>query len=777
MKANPPRPPREALLLLAAMVFASPGATMGEEVTDPHGAWVDFAPGDDPFTSDAGLDLRFLNERQAGEGGFVGVDGGRFVRERSGDPIRFWGVDLAPERLRGEALRRAARLLAKRGVNLVRIHGPIFDRGGRLEPERVLQVIEVVEAMKAEGIYSWLSVYFPLWLTPAPGTPWLEGYDGKTHPFAALMFNRSFEEHYRSWWAALLGTPSPSTGVRLVDEPAVAGVEIQNEDSFLFGTFDPDMLPEEQRSILEARFGRWLAERHGSIDQALDDWSAARPGLAPAVVGGPGSLVGAWRRGVRHLGAWWKGVALPRDAPSEGRAALRPPWRIVRDRTPRDQDTVRFLVGEQTAFYGRVRDFLRGAGFRGAITASNWTTVSPAVLGPLEKMSYLGGDFLDRHVYFDCARAGDRSTYQIREGHTYRDRTVLRLEAEDGSPLAVGSPVADPRFDGKPSAISEVSWTRPNRHRSEAPLFLAAVGANQQTEAIVHFALDSDRWSVQPREFMQPWSLLSPAMMGQFPAAAVLFRLGLVAPGAVRVRASLDRGALFRLEGAGWLPGDGPDALRAAGTPVAVTRKPSEPGTEPLVFVADRVEVHFTDGPGRVDWIAGAGGWDGGKRTVESAAGDLQLDLTRGFLLIDAPAAQGVSGDLAAAGTVHTRDLEIRSDLRVGHVVIVALDGQPLSRSSRMLLQVMSEERPTGFRSEPTGDGSRRITSLGRDPWQFRRLEGTVGLRRPDAAWLQVALLDENGYPRERLAGARSIVLRPSTAYYLITDPAIGAAR
>lgn len=764
-------------LLLAALLVAAPCVVWSDNEAGSGGSWVDFAPGEDRFGPEAALDLRDLNERKAGDGGFVVVEAGRFVRERTGEPIRFWGVNVIPGRLGGEGLRKASRILAKRGVNLVRIHGPVFDGSGRLEPERVLQVIEIVEAMKAEGIYSWLSVYFPLWLTPAPGTPWLEGYDGRTHPFAALMFNPGFEAHYRTWWTALLGTRSPATGVRLVDEPAVAAVEIQNEDSFLFGTFDPDRIPEEQRAILESGFGRWLERRHGSIEKALVLWSEATPGLAPVMVGGTSSLAGAWRRGWRLLPAWWKGVALPRDAPAEGRAAIRSIRRMARDRTPRDQETVRFLVGEQAAFYGRVRDFLRTAGFRGAITASNWTTASPEILEALEKMSYLEGDFVDRHLYLDCARRGDLVTYQLRESQTYRDRSALRLEGEDGTPLAVPSPMADPRFEEKPSTISEVSWTRPNRHRSEAPLFLAAYGAHQGTDAIVHFVLDSDRWSVQPRPFAQPWTLLSPGMVGQFPAAALLFRRGLVSPGGVVARASLDREALFRLEGVPWMSGSPPDALRADGVPVTRTARPVGNALDPLAFLAGRVEVNFTDGPGKLGVTSAAGGVDRGARTVASTAGDLRLDLARGVLVIDAPAAQGASGDLGAAGTVRTRDLEIQSALPVGHIVAVSLDGRPLSDSRRILLQVMSEEQPTGFRSEPVEDGRRRIAALGRDPWQFRRLEGTVGFRHPGAERFGVLALDANGYPTEKFVGARSIQLRPSTVYYVISQPAGGASR
>jgi hypothetical protein len=97
--------------------------------------------------------------------------------------------------------------------------------------------------------------------------------------------------------------------------------------------------------------------------------------------------------------------------------------------------------------------------------------------------------------------------------------------------------------------ISETTWNRPNRFRSEAPLYLAAFGALQHSDAIVHFALDSGTWSVKPGYFMQPWTLMSPAMAGQSPAAALVYRRGLVSPGAVLAKVDLNREALLRLEG------------------------------------------------------------------------------------------------------------------------------------------------------------------------------------------------------------------------------------
>jgi len=42
--------------------------------------------------------------------------------------------------------------------------------------------------------------------------------------------------------------------------------------------------------------------------------------------------------------------------------------------------------------------------------------------------------------------------------------------------------------------ISETTFCRPNRYRSEAPLYFATYGALQDTDCIVHFAFDGSRW-------------------------------------------------------------------------------------------------------------------------------------------------------------------------------------------------------------------------------------------------------------------------------------------
>ncbi|HYD82451.1 MAG TPA: hypothetical protein VEA63_00330, partial [Opitutus sp.] len=499
---------------LRSLVFAallSPLAAVGAA------AWFDYAPTADDERGSA-IDLRPLNEPVAGERGFVRVHDGHFALAGSDRPVRFWGVNGPSHHAdTPEQLAREARLLAGRGVNLVRVHGALFNDAGNLDEKKVQRWIAIAEAMKREGIYVLYSIYFPLWLKPAPDHPWLHGYNGEQHPFAALMFNPEFQKRYREWWRTLLLTPSRETGRRLIDEPAVLGVEIQNEDSYFFWTFSEQNVPPPQREMLERRFGEWLIAKHGSLDAAL---------------------------------AAWDGLAFPGDRPLEGRMAFRPLWPIVSEKTARDRDTVAFLLESQRRFYEEQSRFLRELGVKGLITCSNWTTASAEVLGPLEKYSYAIGQFIDRHGYFGSRARGEGAEWSIRAGHTYRDRSALRFDAADGEGARLFvHPSMDPHYAGLPSMISETTWTRPNRYRSEAPLYYAAYGALQDSDAIVHFQFDGSVWSVKPNYWMQPWTLMSPAMMGQFPAAALIYREGLVGKGDVLAKVELGVDRLLALEG------------------------------------------------------------------------------------------------------------------------------------------------------------------------------------------------------------------------------------
>ncbi len=705
------------------------------ELSGDDKGWIPFAPTNDTFKASP-IDLRHLNEKTAGMSGPITTKGSDFIRG-DGEPIRFWAVN-GPSSKPGDDLVYEARLLAKYGVNLARIHHGYYNEQGELDPAKIQEAIEVMTTLKAEGIYSHFSIYFPLWLKPTAETAWAKGYDGKKHPFASLYFNKDFQTQYRNWWKALLTTPHKKTGKKLIDDPAVMGVEILNEDSFLFWTFSDANIPDPQMKMLESQFGDWLKAKYGSLEKTFETW---------------------------------KGDKLKRDNLGEGRVAFRPLWNMANERTIRDKDTVKFLIENQRKFYDETKAFLRDLGFKGVITASNWTTADPRVFGPLEKYSYAGTDFIDRHGYFGCYHKGENADWSIRNGHTYRDRSAFKFEAEEpGKPRLFAHPGIDPSYNNLPSMVSETTFNRPNRFRSEAPVYFAAYGALQGSDAIVHFAFDGARWSVKPGYFMQPWTICSPAMLGQFPATALLYRNGLIQPGEILVDLNLKIGDLLDLQGTP-LPQDAAlDELRLKDVKGTTTLKPGEV-IDPLVHYAGRTNVNFTKEGGASKIVDTSKYIDRAKMTVTSSTNELKLDYGKGVLQLNSPTVQGLCGALKDAGRTDLKDIEVTSALGLGHIIVVSLDGKPLAESGNILVQVMTEERPSQFKTEVAANGVQKITNIGSDPWLFKPIEGAIKFKRADAGKLRVTPLDHYGYPKAKdtSIGATEIKLKPDVVYYVIT--------
>src|SRR5207248_7044665 len=92
---------------------------------------------------------------------------------------------------------------------------------------------------------------------------------------------------------------------------------------------------------------------------------------------------------------------------------------------------------------------------------------------------------------------------------------------------------------------------------------------------------------------------------------------------------------------------------------------------DPLIHFAGRTRVRFTEhgGPARLLDLSRL--IDRAHSTVTSTNGQLKLDYGKGLLTINAPAAQGISGNLRDAGPAQLKDLAISSEMELGHIIAV----------------------------------------------------------------------------------------------------------
>jgi len=637
-------------------------------------------PGADPFDDGAELDLRGMNERVAGGSGWMRRDGGG-LRLGSGDRVRLWGVNLSAANAAQDraSVDYLARRLAKLGVNAIRYHSPLFtDDPDRPDPRRIEQLQYLVAAMKRQGIYTTLSFYFPLWydVKPEHGIEGFESIENKK-PFGLIFFDPTLQRMHRQWLDAALRSENPH-GPPLAEEPALAMVELVNEDSFFFWTFTPQNVPEPHWSRLEKRFGEWLVERYGALD-------AAR--------------------------AAWDGDRADRDAFDAGRAALFGAWFMTRDglrdvgegRRKRIRDQVRFLAELQRDFYADLKRHAREElGYRGLVVASNWQTADPVLLDPIERWTYLAGDVIDRHGYFGGKHEGEGASYSVRRGHRYEDRTALASPGQ--TPLSFVQ-VAD-----RPHIISELGWPQPNRYRLEMAPLAAGAASRLGIDGLFFFTVDNNYLDATA---IAKFQLASPAAIQSFPAAAILFRRGWEQEHDPVWVERLGGKAMFELDPAA----EADERFRHVMALDALRR-------------ADGPEGEAADAPGEVApglrrFLPVHRAYGGEGRVVERGAAPpearrepLLVDPAGWLMLVNTPRIQGVVG---AFERIHTRDLVFDLGGEFQSVLVTSLDGRPIAESSELLVQAIAPDRPYGFRVK---DGV--IEDLGKSPFQMRRINVTV---------------------------------------------------
>jgi len=698
--------------------------------------WWAFEPALDGFGA-SDLDLRRLNEPVAGEGGFVARKGASFVLG-NGRPVRFWAVNCGPGLVRMDpgSVDYLARRLAKLGVNLVRFHGPIFDRGAadptRVDRELLDRLHYFVAALKRQGIYTALSFYFPLWFTIRPGFG-IPGYEEAKDrkPFALLFFDERMQAIYRAWAKVLLTTENPYTKTPLAREPAVALVEIVNEDSYFFWTFKPKAIPGACRRGLERAFGKWLERRHGSIRRAFARWGFLS--------------------------------RLPGDRPAEGRMALFDAWHMTRDgvkksgRSRRIRDQVRFLAEHQRAFYAATIDyFRRDLGLKSLVSCSNWTTADPVLLDALERWTYTAGEVIDQHGYFGGPHRGPSASYRLNVGDTFRDRAGVR------EPWAL--PVRVQTVSGHPQILSEIGWPSPNRFKAEFPFLAATYCALQGVDGICFFAAHGAFWEAEPEKF----PLAVPTILGQFPAAALAYRRGDIQEADAVFEEALDLEDLFALKGSAAVSEQNLDQLRAGDVPSGqMTGDEAGTALHPLAFYVGRVERRFAAGGKSIRRDLGR--FIAPKtKTVQSLTGELGWNWNAGVATVNTARCQGATGFLARAGRIELGDVVIESENEYATVLVVALDDRPIASASKILIQAVTEDRPFGWTVE-----GEKITALGGYPVNVRDITGTITLKRV-ATGSTVQPLDPNGYARGQpgtLGKDRRVRLARDALYTLVTRP------
>jgi hypothetical protein len=732
-----------------------PQSTFPETIVTPENSWA-FSPEPDQFDPSALLDLRYLNEAVAGESGFIGQspDGNDFVKG-DGTPIRFWAINSYIWRASPEAMAEQARFLAKRGVNMVRWHGQLPAEAENIPMQDINteardQLWQMVAAMKQEGIYTTISPYYAAAFDVPEHWPLPRDSDSL---MGLLFFDETLQAAYKNWLRALLQPVNPHTGMALKDDPAVAIIQLQNEDSLLFWTLS--QLKGKDLALLEQKYGDWLTAKYETLDAALQAWDNTR---------------------------------LEEDQPAEGRMGLYHIWNLTQEvdnsaQAQRLADQTQFLTDTMYRFNADMVRFLRDEiGVQQLINAGNWKTADPLRLNDAERYSYTAADVIAVNRYYGGRHEGENSNWAIINGQTFTDPSVLTQP--DKLPLTLK------QVAGFPTIITESSWVPPLSHQSEGPFLVSAFQSLTGVDGFYWFAMAEPQWR-QPSSAngylpsLGKWVVGTPEIVGNFPAAALMYRKGYLKTGdpVIQEHRSLDQ--LWRRD----VPSIS-EARTFDPNRDRANAKPTEETTESLQtlgFLVGPVEVTYDADPAQNSQEDLASFIDFEAQTITSVTQEIVWNYGQGFCTINSPKAQGVTGFLSQVGPIELSNLTLTSDNPYATILAVALDDRPLADSDQILVQVGTTARSTGWQQRDTqwqdDDGNTytgyEITNYGEAPWRLTNASVSLTLKNPGIT--RAVVLDMNGMEDKetpiKSEGGQIAVQFPAQAKYLLLQNDAAAAK
>jgi hypothetical protein len=692
---------------------------------------------------DGPLSLSGWLDRPAGRLGRVVAHGDRLM---VGDrPIRLWGVnvcygDCIPEKT--EADNRAA-FYARYGINAVRLHKfadghgwngcQSVDSFAEYDPALLDRMDYQVSALKNAGIYVTLSAHFG---APKLGpkdvrfVPYLNEFgpfrDGRVEvPHSALAYSPEIQDAHIAQIVNLLKHQNPYTRQTYAKDPAIAFVEIVNEQSILFYT---SMAPLKASPTLRAqtakRFCDWLRAKYGDAQGLKRAWGE---GALNALAGEGIELPGGEsleRNTILPLGSpWYWDPAQLAGSQAKIRVRL--------------LDSLEFLYSLQCAFYDRCVKAVREAGYEGEMIGSNWQAGRA-----LSHYANLHSDdrvgTIDRHNYFE---GPVNATMFARPGSGVIS-TGLQQTA------------------GRPFMLSEWIHVFPNEQGVEGPAIIGAYGLGLQGWDASFLFQNGDDAAFRTK-LGDTWDVVTPQILGVFPAVSRVVLRGDVKESPVVSTRFVSMPSLFRGElGFDDRVEQGYDSKELDGGEVPARS-----------LVVERAVVRFQNRPERTPRLDlkpfERDGW------LVSATGQLRWrepsDGGPGCFVLDTPGAKAVVGYASGLRCDLGDRMRIEPATRFGAIYVVARDASDtLATARQALIVAMARARNSGTKLSPTGT---EVLDPGKPPIVVEPVQArlTFGERRP----VRVVLLDHDGRPTSKTLPVQDGVVaidgrRDQTPYYLV---------
>jgi len=455
-------------------------------------------PASSLYDSSASLDA------PAGKYGFISTKDGHFYFA-DGKRARFFGINLAKDSvfIEHEQIVRLADLFARSGVNLVRIHhiddatGVFSPNDGQyFLPERIDKVDFWIAKLKERGIYTVLDLNDYRTFRAADGVVNGEALGRGAKPYA--VFNPRLIELQQEYARKFLVEHiNPFTNLSYANDPAVAMLEIYDENGLFIRRGDWPTLREPYKTELTASWNLWLQKKYGSTAALRTAWTNAQGKCA---LGSKESL----EDGV---------IQLPRMSID---TALNNAFSDPLLAPVRQSDGALFAHDTQTAYLHGMMTALRNMGVKVPITAVGAQDILPDLIATAEATDYIGINYYWDHPMWDPGKDWTMPAY-----------FALNDPLTDNPDYSFPVVVSLARMHNKPLVVRELGYCYPNPYRGVGMIEAAAYGALLDVDALILFTYGSND-NLRTIDFFDVH--LDPLRWGLAGQASRLFLSGAVNP-------------------------------------------------------------------------------------------------------------------------------------------------------------------------------------------------------------------------------------------------------
>jgi hypothetical protein len=677
--------------------------------------------------------VSFLLDPPAGKEGFIRVEGGHLVRS-SGGRFRIWGVNITAQATTPskEAAPLLAAHLARSGINCVRFHfldrlAPqgLIDAGRNdtraLDPAQLDRLDFFIAQLKQRGIYANLNLNVGRTYKPGDGLP-----DHELLGFAKALtyFHPRLIELQKEYAQQLLTHRNPYTSSEYRHEPAVAIVELVNENSLVESWFSNRLLGKNTRK----NPGTWT-DIPASYEKELTE------------------LYNRWLR--EHVSQ--EGLARLRavcEVSGNGQVPRLRPAEFTSAPQERFYTEARFYMDLERRYFEDMAGFLREElGVKSLLVGTSDHNHGKSGYPLLTSTARL--DVLDGHVYWQHPRyltdpaTGRGSGFEIPNTPMVNDplhSTVVQLSRT--------------AMAGKPYTVSEVNHPFPNEYACEGIPILAAYAALHDWDGVFWYTLAHGHLVGEDAGAMGHFDLgPDPVKMAQLAAGAVMFLRGDVRAAentvgrsysAEQVRESL---RLPWSESPYFTPGFPKELALVHATRITSLDGPPSGSFKPAPsepFVSDTRELRWTGASAKL-----------------------------GVVTLQTQRSQAIVG-FSKENPQTTANLALRPDNRFSAITLSALDEKPIAQSSKLLLTATARVSNSGMQ---WNSARTTLERWGAPPPLIEPVVGKVVLRNlADAAAASAQPLDGVGQPLGAVLQATKTdqgwelgIGKPATTWYLLS--------